>query len=78
VRIDTGIGPFQVMINHSILSFARNLRSVEDAEQASRLLTEIDTSLDEWENSSEKQMRHGHVSLPFGIEVQLPPGFERR
>lgn len=77
VRIDTVIGPIEVTVSDAIVSFARRLRSLEDSEQATGLLKEMDARLDDWEFSRE-QVDHGKIALPFGIELQLPESFEQR
>jgi hypothetical protein len=77
--VETDRGTIEVEIIEPVFTLARKLQVAENDDVAATALQEADAQVDEWEHRRRRaQPGHGALSLPFGVEIRLPQGFEIR
>jgi hypothetical protein len=79
VTFETALGAIGVEIAPPILSLARKLWRSQDRDAAADILEHTEAQLDEWLHTRRATAHERKaISLPFGVEVQLPDDFEHR
>ena len=75
--IETERGTIEVEIIEPVFTLARKLQVTENDDVAATALKEADRQLDAWQQRQRTSQRgRGDLSLPFGVEIRLPQGFE--
>lgn len=77
--VDTELGPVAVNLAEPLLTLSGAIREAQTADEAFTAVKRADAGLDDWQQSRPRnEERHGIVSLPFGVELQVPDSFEPR
>jgi hypothetical protein len=79
VPVESDRGTIDVEIIEPVITLVHKLQRDESEDIAAGALQEADIRLDDWERPfRERQHAHDGLWFPFGVEVRLPDGFERR
>ena len=79
LQLDTDSGPLRIELAEPLISFTRRLRQSGTVESAAAALREMDSRLDVWQKSRERDSAARDIAvLPFGVEVHFPHGFDPR
>jgi hypothetical protein len=76
--IETEFGAVKVELSRPLMTLARHICSAESSGSVVEALRDADANLNEWEfRRREISGDRSSVVFPFGIEVLLPPNFDR-
>lgn len=79
LQLDTDSGPIRIELAEPLIAFSRTLRQSETVESAAAALHEVDSRLNTWEKSRERDRTERDIAvLPFGAQLHFPYGFDPR
>jgi hypothetical protein len=79
LQLDTDSGPIRIELAEPLIAFSRTLRQSETVESAAAALHEVDSRLNAWEKSRERDRTDRDMAvLPFGAQLHFPHGFDPR